>query len=246
MMKRVLIQDKLIELGIDPSSIALGDFDQIGRLTAERRRDPNDPNYRNFGAFYRSNYERGILIYYLIRQLNITSMLEIGFGRGYSTFCAAKAFVDAGIDGTIVTVDPAMNEEYLKALTNVFPRSWFERIQFLNGKSSEALSEIDSTKRFDFVYIDGDHSYEGTKTDWELIKDRYDKCVLFDDYHMPSKNDPGIQCRELIDEIDDPSKELLILDRRMFLDDRKLSNDEINYGQVLITKSGVGSSTNDW
>jgi hypothetical protein len=48
----------------------------------------------------------------------------------------------------------------------------------------------------------------------------------------------------LIDEIDDPSKELIIMDRRMFFDDRQLSDDQIDYGQVLLTHPGV--TRDDW
>ena len=40
-------------------------------------------------------------------------MLEIGFGRGYSTFCAVKAFKDFGIDGKITTIDPNFDQNFL-------------------------------------------------------------------------------------------------------------------------------------
>lgn len=241
-MKKLTIQQKLENLGIDQNAVVMGDFDYIGRFTAERQRGQDDPNYKKYGAFYRSNYERGILIYYLIRTLGITSMLEIGFGRGYGTFCAARAFADAGVNGKIVTVDPALNEDYVKMLGQVFPHEWFKHVQFMKGTSADVIPKLEGT--FDMVYIDGDHSYAGTRLDWELTKDRWNKCLLFDDYHLPGKEDPGIQCRDLIDEIDDPSKELIIMDRRMFFDDRRFTDDQINYGQVLLTKS-VGSR-DDW
>ncbi len=61
---------------------------------------------------------------------------------------------------------------------------------------------------------------------------------------MPTKGDPGIQCSQLIDEVDDPSKELIIMDRRMFFDDRQLPDDKIDYGQVLLSKPGA--SRDDW
>jgi len=242
-MRTVNIKHKLEEMGVAVDGIIMGDFDYIGEYTAKRNRRPDDPNYKRYGAYYRSNYERGILIYYLIRQFNLTSMLEIGFGRGYATFCAAKAFYDAGIGGKIVTVDPALNEEYIKNLQHVLPQELFTYINFYKGPSQEVLSQIDGS--FDLVYIDGDHSYQATKHDWEKTKDRYNKFLLFDDYHMPSKEDKGtIQCSQLIDEIDDPSKELIIMDRRMFIDDRFLADDKIDYGQVLLTKPGV--SRDDW
>lgn len=247
-MKTLHIKQKLENMGVDLNGIIRGDFDRIGEFTAKRERSPDDENYKKHGAFYRSNYERGILIYNLIRQYNLTSMLEIGFGRGYSTFCAARAFHDAGVVGKIVTIDPALDEKYLQALQQVFPKEWFSYITFIRGASQDVLKTLEG--RFDFVYIDGDHSYEATKSDWELTKDKWDKFLLFDDYHLPSKDDAGIQCRKLIDQIDESAedcqeKELVILDRRIFFDDRGFTDDQIDYGQVLLTKNGI-SLSNDW
>src|SRR5580704_4092364 len=115
-MRTVSIQQKLEEMGVALDGIVMGDFDYIGEFTAKRDRKPGDPNYKKYGAFYRSNYERGILIYYLIRQHNLSSMLEVGFGRGFATFCAARAFHDAGIVGKIVTVEPQLDERFVTAL----------------------------------------------------------------------------------------------------------------------------------
>lgn len=242
-MKTIRIDKKLEEIGVDVDSIVMGDFDSIGEFSAKRQRAQDDPNYKKYGAFYRANYERGILIYSLIRQYNLTSMLEIGFGRGYATLCAAKAFHDAGVQGKIVTIEPNPDENFLKALSQVFPQDWFKSIQMLKGTSQDVLPHLPN-EGFDLVYIDGDHSYEGTKLDWEGTKDKFRNFLLFDDYHLPSKDDPGIKCSKLIDEIDDPSKELIIMDRRMFFDDRRFTDEQVNYGQVLLTKASVGRD--DW
>ena len=96
------------------------------------------------------------------------------------------------------------------------------------------------------IYIDGDHTYEGVKTDWELCKDKFNAFLLFDDYHLPSKDSgPGIQCAKLIDEIEDETKELIIMDRRIFVDDRGYSDEEIDYGQVLLTREYVSDGIKD-
>lgn len=236
-MKTIDIRKKLQALGSSVEKVSLGDFDAIGRFTAERHRERGTELYNKVGAYYRSNYERGILISELIKAYKIESMLEIGFGRGYSTFCAAKTFDELGIDGKIVTVDPAFDENHLKSLQSVFPAKWFSYITFVKGTSTQALPQI--KEDFDFVYIDGDHSYEGTKYDWDMTKNKWKKCILFDDYHMPSKNDPGIQCRDLIDSIEDETKELIIMDRRIFFDDRRIPDDQVDYGQVLLTNPEI-------
>lgn len=247
-MKTLNIKSKLTELGFDHNDMVLGDFDRIGEFAAKRERKQNDINYKRFGAFYRSNYERGVLIYCLIRQLGIKSMLEIGFGRGYSALCAAKAFYDAGIDGTITSIDVTFDQSHDALIRRVYPSAWFKHINRVTGKSQEVLK--DSTSRYDFVYIDGDHTYDAVKADWELVRGIYDKAVLFDDYHMSTKSEEAIQCSKLINEIDHVAEgcsepELIITDRRMFIDDRGYGDSEVDYGQVLFTKSGT-SGMNEW
>jgi len=232
-LKKILIQEKLKNLGVFIEDISLGDFDYIGEYTAKKNRDPNSLLYKKAGCFFRPNYERGILMYYLVRKLEIKSVLEIGFGRGYATFCMAKAMCDHGIDGKIVTVDPNFDKNFLNNLTRVFPKHWFEKIEFLQSTSNSYFNQNKESK-FDFIYIDGDHTYEAVKNDWNNSKDRYKKALLFDDYVPEDVKD--IECRKLIDSIEDISKELVVMDRRLFSDDRLIKDEDINYGQVLLTK----------
>lgn len=233
-MKQTHIKDKLEQLGFPVENLSLGDFDAIGEFTAKKNRNPNSDLYKKVGCFFRPNYERGMLIYSLIRHYKINTYLEIGFGRGYSAFCAAKAMDEEGIDGKITTIDPNFNRNHLENLSKIFPKSWFQKIEFVPAKSEDALSNIQNV---DMVYIDGDHTYDAVKKDWEMCKDKWNKVCLFDDYHLPSKEeDNNIQCAKVIDEIENDTKELIIADRRIFLDDRGLKDEEIDYGQVILTK----------
>ena len=244
-MKQIHIKDKLTSIGIDISEISLGDFDYIGEFTAKRHRTPEQENYKSVGAFYRSNYERGILVYYLIRKFQVKSVLEIGFGRGYVSMCAAKAFNDAGVPGKITSIDPNIDEQFCQNLSKVMPPQLFNHIELCQGTSADVIPKL-TDDSYDLIYIDGDHSYEGTKIDWELTKNKWNMFMLFDDYHLPSKNDPGIQCSKLIDEINDDSKELIKMDRRIFFDDRRISDEDLDYGQVLLTNPSVTNSDLDW
>lgn len=244
------IEDFLSSLSVHKDDIVLGHFDNIGKFTAERSREPSHPLFRTAGAVYRANYERGILVYYLIKHFKLKSVLEIGTGRGYTSFCAARAMCDAGIDGKIRTVDPVIDENFFNALTRVFPQEWFAKIEFCKGTSQSVIPALgDDT--YDLVVIDGDHSYEATKADWQNVQDKFNKFVIFDDYHLPSKNDSGIQCAKAIDEIDWQAKnclepKLLILDRRLFVDDRGWRDDQIDYGQVIFEKIGEKETRNEW
>ena len=237
-MKKIDIRKKLEEIDFSLDQVSLGDFDYIGEFTAKKSRDRNSDLYKNAGCFFRPNYERGILIYALVSKFKIDSYLEIGFGRGYSALCAAKAMVDNGIDGSVTTIDPNLDEKFLEHISQYFPTTWFKKIKFIKAFSQEAIPNIESS--FELVYIDGDYRYEAVKSDWEMLKDRYSKFLLFDDYCQRKQKD--IDCSRVIDEIEDPSKELIVMDRRIFFDDRRMSDDEIDYGQVLLTHTAFNMS----
>lgn len=233
-LNKITIQEKLANLGVSLDEISLGDFDVIGEYTAKKNRTPDKPEYKKVGCFFRPNYERGLLMYYLVTKKQINTVLEIGFGRGYATLCMAKAMCDACIDGKIVTVDPNLDENFLNHLSRIFPNEWFKKIEFVKAKSDEYYAQHPD-ENFDFIYIDGDHRYEAVKNDWEYAQTRFKKFVLFDDYHLPTKNQKDIECARLIDEIDGYQKDLVIMDRRIFFDDRHLKDEEIDYGQVLLS-----------
>jgi predicted O-methyltransferase YrrM len=240
-MKVVNIKDKLVQIGVSLDRISLGTFDEIGEYTAKRQRSRDDVNYHKYGASYRSNYERGILVYFLIREFDVKSVLEIGFGRGYSSFCAAKAFTDAGIDGKVMSIDPNVDEKFLGALGNVFDGRWMNKITINKGTSEQVFPQLGDQK-FDLVIIDGDHSRAGVQLDWSNVKDRFQKFVIFDDYLEPNKIDPGICVREVVDAINEEEincveKELIKMDRVIFNDDRHMK--ELDYGQILFTKKSV-------
>ena len=62
-MQRKFIQEKLDELGFSLDDFVLGDFDLIGEYCAKKQRGRDSDLYKTAGAFFRPNYERGLLIY---------------------------------------------------------------------------------------------------------------------------------------------------------------------------------------
>ena len=76
-IKKTYIKDKLENLGISLEDISLGDFDVVGEYTAKKTRPRNSELYKKVGAFFRPNYERGILIYSLIKHYEVETFLEV-------------------------------------------------------------------------------------------------------------------------------------------------------------------------
>lgn len=240
-MESVLVHEYLSSIDVDIESIILGEYDEIGEFTAKKTRRPDDPLYRTVGAHFRPNYERGILLSSLVRRFGLQSFLEIGFGRGYASVCVAKTFDELGVSDGVTSVDKKFDENHLTVLKQAFPMSWLKHMTLMEGKSSDVLPTLGG-KQFDLVYIDGDHTYEGVKRDWELCKGLASRFVLFDDYHLPSKDSgPGIQVAKFIDGVDWVAEGfeepvLIIGDRRIFFDDRRIPDDQVQAGQVLVER----------
>jgi predicted O-methyltransferase YrrM len=233
------IKDKLAELGISVDEISLGDFDYIAELTAKRMREPQSELWKKAGAFFKPNLERGVLIYSLIKKFRLDSYLEIGFGRGYSALCAAKAFAELGNDGRVFVVEPTVDDNHMQLLGNVFPNEWTSRIQIARAKSEDALPKMQD--RYDLVYVDGDHTKQAVRGDYEGIKDLWTCFLLMDDYHLEPGVDANIQVNEALEDVtlpDGVKSDLLIMDRRIFLDDRQWTDEQVKYGQLLLTRDG--------
>lgn len=229
-IRKVDIHTKLAELGTPIEELVLGDFDAIGDSTAKKARGRDNPLYKTAGCFFRPNYERGMLAACMIRKHKPLRILEIGFGRGYWATCAAKAMYELNIDGKITSVDVNFDQNHLQRMAQTFPAEWLNKIEMHRGRSIDVIPKLEG--EWDLVYIDGDHTYQGVKADWELVKDRFKQFVIFDDYHLPEKKkDPNIDVARLVDELD-YEKELVIMDRLVFNDDR--GHEDRPYGQVIL------------
>lgn len=102
--------------------------------------------------------------------------LEVGFCWGMS----AKAFLDHNPEATLLSVD--LDDQMGKA--PLFTK-YGERFKLRFGDSSTILKTL--TGKYDWIYIDGDHQYEGVKKDLlaalPLLAD--DGVMFCDDYGNP-------------------------------------------------------------
>lgn len=231
-LKQIGIREKLTELGSPVEDTMLGDFDIIGEHTAKKSRGRDNPLYKTVGCVFRPNYERGLLAAAMVKKYKPKKILEIGFGRGYWSTCVARTLHDLNIPGEITSVDVQFNKQHIEMMSNSFPHEWLSKIKMVQGRSVDILPQLDED--FDLVYIDGDHTYTAVKNDWQNVKDHFKQFVIFDDYHLPtSPEQQEIQVARAVDEISDEYiRELVIMDREIFMDDRKLTSKD--YGQVIV------------
>jgi predicted O-methyltransferase YrrM len=111
--------------------------------------------------------DEAALLYRLARRVGAGRVVEIGRFKGGSTFLIAAA-LDAG--GEVWSYDlhvpsPGLDGTALdRGLLEALRRYGLEdRVRLIVGDSRTA----DPPDRCDLVLIDGDHSYEGVRADWE-------------------------------------------------------------------------------
>ena len=116
-------------------------------------------------------------LYGLVRTLRPNAIIEIGSAKGKST-CAMALACSQNARGKVYAIDPHTGNywsdrvsessyEFLLGRLRVYGlEPWCEVIR----KTSEEALANPPVASADFVFIDGDHSYEGVKRDWQLCK----------------------------------------------------------------------------
>jgi len=95
---------------------------------------------------------------------------EVGVWHGITTCRIAQCLGPSGIVYAVDNYPPGrlgLSLQYYVAWRNT--RKWRNKIQFVRktGKEAAAYFAQVGGAEFDFVFIDGDHSYEGLRADWE-------------------------------------------------------------------------------
>ena len=128
-------------------------------------------------------------LFELARELPKNSYaVEIGSYLGAST-----CFISAGLNSSskLICIDTWKNDAMsegrrdTKKEFDYNTRNFENKIIKVQGFSTDVLDEVKSlTTKIDFLFIDGDHSYEGCKADWDLYSPllRSGSCVVFHDF----------------------------------------------------------------
>lgn len=74
-------------------------------------------------------------------------------------------------------------------------------VAFIKGNTKETLANFTHEEPIDFVFIDGGHSVDTIKSDWDNIKNLISESsvVIFDDYYK-ERDDVG--CKTLVDSLE--------------------------------------------
>lgn len=148
------------------------------------------------------------VLYAMVRALSPSVIVEIGSARGKSS-CALAMACKHNDKGKVYAIDPHTinawtdkgvgndTEQFLRArLTEYGLDPWCEVI-----RATSLDAAADWTRQVDLLFIDGDHTYEGVKTDFDLFRPWLgpDALVVFHDTaweshkgHRSYRNDLGV------------------------------------------------------
>lgn len=126
-------------------------------------------NYAKFRPM--SNFDEANFLYHMASKGG--NVLEVGTGPGRSALLMAKAMKDFGVEGQIYTIGWLIDGPEKRAVPRLFAQfpELSANIHHSTQKSEEIFGNYPDGA-FDFVYIDGDHSYEGVVKDIQNYKSK--------------------------------------------------------------------------
>lgn len=143
----------------------------------------------------------GLLHYALVRIVKPKRILCIGSGRGFVPAILSIACRDNGL-GIVDFVDAGFRQESKVGdwegkgfWTEINPRKYFgflDTSKHMNVyiKTTKEFIKGVGKRRYQYIYIDANHTYEGVRSDFNLVNKYLDKfgLLLFHDSSMDKKN----------------------------------------------------------
>lgn len=128
------------------------------------------------------------------------NILEIGTAKGGSLFLFCSI---AAEDALIISIDlpggsfgggyPSWKQPLYKSFQQKDQSLHLLRMDSHNKMTKTTVKNIINGKKFDFIFIDGDHSYNGVKKDFQMYRDLLNKngMIAFHDIIPGPKNAVG-------------------------------------------------------
>jgi predicted O-methyltransferase YrrM len=139
-----------------------------------------------FGKLRYLQFESGLgdsvwVLYGLVRALRPDVCVEIGSARGKSACYIAMA-LEENNRGKLYAIDPHTTTDWNDTQTvdsfSIIQRNLHfvgvsPRVELIRKLSPDAASSWN--QKIDLLFVDGDHSYEGVRQDWELFRPHMSK-----------------------------------------------------------------------
>jgi predicted O-methyltransferase YrrM len=121
----------------------------------------------------------GELLFRLLNYFNPTQVLELGTSLGLSSLYMAKASPNT----LITSIEGCPNTHAFAKKT--IESAGIKNIEPINASFDDAFKTLLQDKKFDLVYIDGNHTYEATITYFNLLleKTNENSILIFDDIY---------------------------------------------------------------
>jgi len=136
----------------------------------------------------------------IFKELNPKYILEIGTANGGTLFCFCKLAED---DATIISIDlpegpfgggyPEWKIPIYQAFAKKNQKLYLLRKDSHQQETLEEVKKILNGNHLDFLFIDGDHSYEGVKKDFEMYSPLVRKGGIIA-FHDIVKHPPDTGC----------------------------------------------------
>ncbi len=121
------------------------------------------PLHSSVNEGYMTEAQKGQFHNILNGYKNINTILEVGFNAGHS----AEIFLSHFPNASLTSVD-INHHSYTPIGVEFFRRKFGAQYQFHEGDSKVVLpnlANMNPSRKYDFIYIDGDHSFQGCYTD---------------------------------------------------------------------------------
>lgn len=178
------------------------DFKQIENLRKTLKQDNSTVTYTDFGALAKSEGEikhlkvSGIaktdlkpariaeILHYLIRNSDLNNCIELGTSLGITTSYLLKALENKS-NPSLYSIEASKDVHEL-AKKNIESLSLQKNAHLILGSFDEQLPLLlEKLDVVDFIFIDGNHSYEATIRyfEWILPKVHENTLIIFDDIY---------------------------------------------------------------